>query len=87
MRNLTEYQLLKLHRLSFHNRDLLEAAGAGVCFHCFHQFGIRVIEWTADDTAICPNCSVDAVVPNRELLQAWALRQMHERWFSILKTS
>ncbi len=70
----------ELHKLSFRNRDVLSTATQCGCFYCKRLFApSEIAEWTDDDgedTALCPYCSIDSVIPdldntlNAELLEA-----------------
>jgi len=48
-----------------HHHCKLVKHGSAFCLYCFGQYPTRDIkEWTDDNsTAICPECSIDAVVP------------------------
>jgi hypothetical protein len=73
-----------LHKKSRYNRSSLAKSKICGCFYCFSEFPFeQIVKWTDDnETALCPCCSVDAVLDfdsagaDQELLQ-W----MHERWF------
>jgi hypothetical protein len=43
------------------NRTALEG-GPGYCVYCLEEV-MRVDRWIAGGTALCPHCSIDAVVP------------------------
>jgi hypothetical protein len=51
---------------SFHNRSLVELAQKCGCYSCCNTFDTNSIkEWTDDnDTAICPICNIDSVIPD-----------------------
>lgn len=63
--------------LATHNAEALAAVGDAHCVHCCKTYPVGDLEeWTDDGTtAICPHCSVDAVIPctgaNRASLQWW----------------
>ena len=73
-----------IHRMSIQNRKAVESSEVCGCFCCITEFpSVDVNEWTDDDqTAICPACDIDSVLPgcivtiNEKLLE-----QMCERWF------
>lgn len=55
---------------SMFNRALLERSNRCGCFHCLAIYSpSEIVEWTDEtdaapgQTAICPRCGVDAVVP------------------------
>lgn len=54
------------HRSAFHNRGLLRVSGRAGCFHCVTLFMPgEVGQWADADTALCPECGVDAVIPSK----------------------
>lgn len=73
-------------KLSLRNRASIASAGGAVCYFCFHRCAPADIEEYVDDdaqTALCPRCSLDALLPEnpqapyaQETLKATA-----ERWF------
>jgi len=79
--------LEELHTKSARHRSALGAAPRCGCFYCKRVFSPREItDWINDgigETAICPHCGIDSVVPESpsqpltpELMQA-----MHAYWF------
>ena len=68
----------------FHRRLLERSARCG-CFYCERLFSPSEIEaWTdREQTALCPHCGIDAVLPEVPLyvLDAELLREMHEAFF------
>ena len=48
------------------------------CFGCMTVLDVKEIEeWTDnDETAICPHCNKDTVIPDTDNLQ-----EIHEHWF------
>jgi hypothetical protein len=54
--------------LTQENRRLINLAGAGVCLACEAISPAALIETYASDTAVCPQCGKDAMVP------AWTTR-------------
>lgn len=70
-------------------REMLSAARCG-CFYCCETFEpAEITEWidpTADDpqsgeTALCPRCGIDSVIPLREGMDRSHLEQMRKRSF------
>jgi len=50
---------------SLHNRSLIEGSKTCGCYQCCKVFDPHEIKnWTFDDTAICPLCDAESVVPN-----------------------
>ena len=50
-----------------HNRQRLLATDLCGCFHCLAIFSpTLIVEWvdTDDQTALCPHCGIDTVVPS-----------------------
>lgn len=72
-----------LHNLSFEGRVLMEAAGVGSCFDCFSYVLIEdVKQWTDNgQTAICPNCKIDSVVPG--VISSNTLTDMYDKYFTV----
>lgn len=72
-------------KFAMHNRKDIERAQICGCFHCMKIFASsEVKEWTDnEDTALCPHCSVDAVLP--ELLDyklsEEILKKLNTYWF------
>jgi hypothetical protein len=58
--------------------DKYEVCG---CYFCIHTFEAdEILEFTDDGTtALCPNCSVDAIIPG--MVNGFFLEKAHERWF------
>lgn len=74
-------------RLSFENKTALENATRCGCYFCIQLFNpAEIDEWSKDkngDTAICPRCSVDAVIPETDSpLSTELLVEMCEHWFT-----
>jgi hypothetical protein len=76
------------HRRSSWNRDPLAASGRGACFSCGAFFDAsEIVEWIDEDeagvgqTALCPRCGIDAVLPSRPDIDADLLARMRLHWF------
>lgn len=76
-----------VHKYSSYHRELINGSAIVGCFYCIERFVPSDIkEWIdGGDTAICPNCGIDSVlpeilgiVPTQELLM-----RMHEYWFAF----
>lgn len=84
---LTEEETLRLHRLSSHSKDLLKTAFELGCFSCLHRFTYDDIEQFVDfdQTALCPFCDIDAVIPlddlGKESERQSKLEAMHDYFF------
>jgi hypothetical protein len=50
---------------SIKNRKDLEYVGEGYCYYCLSHVKLHeIVEWTdSGDTAICPVCLVDSILP------------------------
>ena len=77
--------IISAHKLSVHNRDALKKANRCGCFFCLEIYSPKEIyDWISfDDTAICPHCWVDSVIPESSelsLTEAF-LKEMHDYWF------
>lgn len=79
-------EIAGLHEASSHHRKAVEAALAVGCFYCRRIFTPGTIkEWIDDDqTAICPFCGVDSVLPSPT---EDTLKKMGDYWFAILPES
>jgi hypothetical protein len=67
---------------AFRNRAAIERALEVSCYYCLRTFDPTAIEkWTDEgETACCPHCEVDAVLPGR--IERAELRALHAHWFS-----
>jgi len=78
--------LLQSHkRSSRHRAEVLSSRECG-CFYCIRTYPPGDIrEWIdGGETAICPNCMVDAVIGSKSgcpVGDKGFLRRMHEFWF------
>ncbi len=70
-----------LHKQSSYNYDLLKETQHGRCFYCLAKFEFVDIEhWTdKSQTAICPKCGIDSVLPGS--FEDEKLILMHHDWF------
>lgn len=73
------------HRHSIYHREELERSAICGCFYCLHIFPpTEIEEWTDDDdTALCPNCSIDSVIGDAsgyEISREF-LKKMMDYWF------
>lgn len=64
----------RLHGLSRSNRKMLEVSGHAGCFSCVKSYPAdQIKDWTdGNQTALCPCCGIDAVIPivNMPVLEA-----------------
>lgn len=73
------------HKESFRSREKLLASRWVGCFYCLMIFAPKSIkEWIDDDqTALCPICSIDSVLPlTAEQFDSDFLEQMRRHWFA-----
>lgn len=79
---LAEVRQIEAQRAAIRNRGGL-SGGCG-CFHCMALFPAgAVAAWTDEgETALCPRCGMDAVVPAEALrLGVAELADLRRRWF------
>lgn len=80
-----EALLQKLHACSSHNRQQIASAGKCYCFYCESVFSPGEITNFADNgqTALCPACGVDAIVPDSadEAIDEKLITEMNRYWF------
>lgn len=73
-------------KFAMHNRKEIMAAAKCGCYHCTAIFTpAEIKEWTDDDdTAVCPSCHVDAILPDNifpEQINAEMLNKLKAYWF------
>ena len=78
-----------LHQFSSYNRkEILQSKTCG-CFCCLRQFNIdKITKWIDEDedgvgqSALCPFCEVDAILPDKSVdISSELLAKMKEYWF------
>jgi hypothetical protein len=83
--SLTALEQKQLHLLSSKHRVVLTKSNLVGCFYCEEIYSpLQIVEWVDEDnTALCPKCGIDSVVPDscspnfgKELLV-----NMHKYWF------
>lgn len=91
---LTDKRLKDFHYLSYNNKRIIdkfieldpkgEVLRVG-CFYCKSKiFPGRIREYTKDNTAICPVCHIDSLIPlteNAGYKEDNILEQMNKRYF------
>lgn len=77
-----------LHKLCFENIEILRKADRCVCFYCCKRFNFKEIEdWIKDrnnDTAQCPYCMIDSVIPevvDGKRISDEELKEMNKLYF------
>jgi DNA-directed RNA polymerase subunit RPC12/RpoP len=91
---LNSADLASIHRYCSHHRPLLERSAHAGCISCGATFApAEIREWVrgeessaardADETAKCPRCGVDAVLPSAApvALDARTLAALQAYWF------
>lgn len=79
--------VLDAHARCICNREALQRVDRCGCFYCLAIFDPQEIgEWIEDeggDTALCPRCGIDSVLPESDEypLTRSFLRRMYDRWF------
>ena len=78
---MNEQILKQLHDLSFKSRELIELENGGSCFDCFSYVAFAEIKtWTDDgQTAICPHCYVDSILPGK--WKPAVIQAMYDHYF------
>lgn len=80
------YDLERLHKLSFENEPAISSSEKCGCFYCGRIFDkVQILEWIDDQnacTALCPYCGIDSLLPDSKVhLTDDLLLQMRLRWF------
>ena len=81
--NAADYQRMLHARCSNNRGALLDSRQCG-CFFCLKIYDPgSITDWLNDETALCPYCNVDAVIPEGDdyLLEDSLLLAMKEYWF------
>lgn len=78
------------HAASSHHKKQLEKSGGCACFYCVQMFCFDEIDdWTDDgETAICPKCGIDAVIPADIIPEEGGsfVKRMQQYWFDAAAT-
>lgn len=89
-----KYDLEELHRQSSHHKLAIENSLWCACFFCLNVFTPdKIVEWALSEKgegspscAVCPYCSVDAVLPSSTVkLSKEMLQAMHNHWFAEMR--
>lgn len=68
-------------KYSTDNKDSLEQANYAGCYHCMEVCETnQITEYTTNNTAICPHCGVDALLPN--VVDKELLKDGWNHWFN-----
>lgn len=73
----------KAVHLAMKNRKEVKSSNQCGCYYCLSVFpSSKVVEWTDNnETALCPKCSVDSVVP--EINDVNVLEKIKKYWFRV----
>lgn len=73
-------QIVKLGRSAYCNKSELEKTNSCGCYYCQKTFQLNdITEWTDEgQTALCPYCGVDSVIPNPTEEN---LKELHKYYF------
>ena len=78
--------LKEAHDLCKNHKEKIKSSDVCGCFYCMAIFSPLLIKEWIDNytTALCPNCQIDAVLPQAPelLLNEIFLEEMHKHWFS-----
>ena len=81
-----DIDLVYAHRLCESNQEKLKGAQVCGCFYCLRIFDPKEIVWEdeSDQTAMCPYCGIDSVLPESAVFPITKafLKKMHEFWFT-----
>jgi hypothetical protein len=69
---------------SLHRKAMERSERVG-CFYCLRLFQPSdITEWIDNgETALCPYCGIDAVLPDSAAISPEFLKAMHDYWFEI----
>lgn len=80
-----EDDIIKAHDYSSHHKRALLKDKICGCFFCLKIFSPKeIVDWIdKDDTALCPHCSIDAVIGESSgfPITEEFLEKMRGRWF------
>lgn len=71
------------HKLCSNNRVLLKESNLCGCFYCQSLFNYdKITDWIGD-TALCPLCDIDSIIPTGKnySFPVDILQGMYDRWF------
>ena len=84
-----DFTLAAIHGLTFCNKEMIHAAGSGRCMYCDTHYGPSDLNWLVEsnqigdgnETAQCPRCSIDCVVPDSIKLTNQMKSDFKAFWF------
>ena len=67
-----------IDNLSSHNKSIILGSRKCGCYHCLAKFSPEEItEWLDyDETAVCPKCRVDSVIPIDDIQNEQATKEL-----------
>ena len=81
----------RAHKLSINHRRLLESSAMCGCFNCLAVFPpSHITDWetyssdakSIDETAACPKCHIDTVIPLTDWMPQDFLKRMNAYWMT-----
>ena len=85
----TEEEMLKAHTFTSNNYGMLIEKQNCRCIYCKEEFcSTSIREYTMDYTALCPNCSIDAVIGEKSgyVFDDETATQMYKYFFENAET-
>lgn len=82
--NVVEFNYETAHKYTLNNRQYIEKSKLCGCCYCKGKFtSDEIVEYVGDNnTAICPNCSIDSIVCDKIVpITNKLLENMYKRWF------
>lgn len=69
-------------QFAMRNKEALSFLETANCYYCLRTVCVKdIVEYTDQgQTAICPNCHVDAVLPDSTITKE-QLKEIHDYWF------
>ena len=85
--NMSDEDLVRAHMHCTKHSDEIQASSLCGCFSCLKVFSPLDIEswFEAEGTALCPYCSVDAVIGDKSgyPITNTFLAEMRKKWFAV----
>lgn len=81
-------ELEAMWKFCHHNKDNIKASYQVGCFYCLNVYpAAEVDEYVSDNTALCPKCGIDAVLPDVAIpnLSVSFLGEMFKYYFVTLQ--
>lgn len=83
----TEEELEKFHHPDFRKKERLKESGQLGCFSCGYIFSYYLVEnfLESENTALCPICGIDAVIPLIEFPESQHEELLGEMYLKYFK--